>query len=792
MLKNYLIIGWRNLIRTKIYSIINISGLAAGMAIAILVGLWVYDEVSFNKSFKNYEHLAQLYHHIQLGGEVMTISDVPPPIGPELKNKYPDFQDVSICTWPQDVVMGYDETRISKTGMFVEPQFAKMFSLKVLEGSIESLKDQRSIFVSKSFAESWDTNTIGKMITIDSYGEYIVSGIYEDFPANSSFQEVKFIIPIASFFSSVPNMEKLTNWESWGFQCFVQLRNDKSIDETTRKISRILYDHSSNDGKSFNPEGILFPMAKWHLYNDFNDGENQGRQVRYVWMFGTIGIFVLILACINFVNLMTARAEIRAKEVGMRKVMGSIRKQLIVQFLTESFLTVFVAYIISLIIVAIAIPWFNELSDKQIFIPWTNVYFAITSLGFVLFTSLLSGSYPALYLSSLKPVKVLKGAFKAGRFATFPRKALVVFQFATSFILAIGTIVVFLQIQHARNRPVGFDRKGIFFLDVRTEGLGKADYNALRNELLATTVVENMAISDAPTTGRMAADASLTWEGKDPASQPLIALNSCSHDFPKTNGFQFIEGRDFSRDLSSDSSAVVINEMAAKIISKESAIGKTIKFGHGKERKIVGVIKDQIRWSPFRKQSAHIYFVDYQARQCLTIRLHAHAQIQDALKKVEAVIKKFDDKALFEYVFIDDDYAHAFRAEERIGQVSTVFALLALMISCVGTFGLAAFTSSQRAKEIGIRKVLGASAFSIWKLLCSDFVKIAAIGLAAGAPLAYYFADQWLKQYDYRIELSWIVILTTAVLGILITLLTVSYQAIKSALMNPVNSIRME
>ncbi len=789
MIRNYLTIAWRNLIRTKTYSIINITGLTMGMTIALLVGLWVFDELSFNKSFRNYGRLAQVHHHVQFGEERLTIGDLPAPLGEKLKNSFPDFEDATITSWPTERVLGFDETRVSKTGLFVEPQFATMFSIHMAEGSNKALKDHRSILVSRTFAETIGNNVISKIISIDGHGEHIVSGVFEDFPSNSSFDGVQFILPLTSFSG---DEDVLTSWENYSFQCFVQLRDDQSFEGTSAKIKKVLYDNASNDGKSLQPEGVLLPMERWHLYNDFNDGENRGKRIHYVWMFGLIGIFVLMLACINFINLTTARAEMRSKEVGVRKVMGSARRQLIFQFLSESFLMVILAFLASLAAAALLLPWFNALADKRISLPWTEINFIAASMVFIVLTGLLAGSYPALYLSGMKPVKVLKGTFKAGRLAALPRKALVVFQFATSFILTIGTIVIFLQIQHAKDRPVGFDREGIIFLDKLTEGLAKTDYNALRNELLATGVVENMATSDAPITGRMSADASLTWEGKDPASQPLIAMNSCSHDFPRTNGFVLVEGRDFSREFSSDSSAVIINEMAAKLISNGSVIGKTINFGHGKERKIVGVIEDQVRWSAFSKQSAHLYFVNYEARRCLTIRLHPQAAVHDALNKIGAIIRKFDNKALFEYEFVDDDYAQTFHDEERMANLTRVFSALALVISCIGMFGLAAFASGQRTKEIGIRKVLGASAFSIWQMLCGDFLKVVLVGIVVGTPLGYYFSNKWLTQYDYRIEISWGVFGMTAILAMLIALFTVSYQALRAAMRNPVNSLKAE
>lgn len=471
--------------------------------------------------------------------------------------------------------------------------------------------------------------------------------------------------------------------------------------------------------------------------------------------------------------------------------MGSVRKQLVGQFLGESLMMVGISFLLSIAMVVLCLPLFNEIANKKMTIPWSSSYFIFFTLMFSIATTVLAGSYPALFLSSFSPVKVLKGTYKPGHLATLPRKVMVVFQFTISIVLIIGTFVVFQQIQHAKDRPVGFDREGIIQIKVHTEELSQANYNTLRHDLLSTGVVEEMAKSDSPITGSMWADGSITWEGKDPSSQPMVAMNTCSHDFPKTNGFQFIEGRDFSREFSTDSSAAIVNEMAAKLFSHESVIGKKIKIG-GKERHIVGVIKDQIRWTPFSNQSPHIYFLDYVETGYLTVRINPNAGVRSALDKIETVIKKYDSTAPFEYKFQDDEYAGLFNDEERTGKLASVFAALAVFISCLGIFGLASFTASQRTKEIGIRKVLGASIFNIWKMLSHEFVLLVLLSILVAAPVAYYFSNQWLQQYEYRIEISLWVFAVSAIGTLTITVLTVSYQSFKAAILNPVHSLKSE
>lgn len=791
MYKNYLTIAWRNLWRNKGYSLININGLALGISVSILIGLWVFDEWNFNKSFKDHDHIASVFHHLHFGETIVSQSSIPYPMGQELRNGFAEFDQVVMASDPSEHIANYEGTKFSKHGLFVEPGFAEMFSLQMIAGSSTALKEIHSVLLSRSLAKSLtDNDLLGKMIKVDGKDNFQVAGIFEDFPSNSDFAEIKMLLPMEYV---VSQEKKRDSWDFFNYQCFVRVNGNSSVDQINAKIKDIVYNKSSDQVKGIKPEGFLFPMNKWHLNSEFKDGVNVGGRIRFIWMFGLIGGFVLLLACINFTNLSTARSEKRSKEVGVRKVMGSVRNQLIHQFLSESFLIVIIAFAIALGLVALALPWFNALADKKMILPLNNIDFYLLSIVFILFTAIIAGSYPALYLSSFNPVKVLKGTFKVGRLASAPRKVLVVFQFTVSIALIIGTAIVFQQIQYAKDRPVGYDREGIIQIGIRTESLAKTDYNSLREEMLATGVVENMAESDHPVTGSMSGEVSLSWPGKDPSSQPIVAQNICSHDFPKTNGFQFIEGRDFSREFSTDTMALVINEMAAELFTPgKSAIGTKIKFGSGKEREVIGVIKDQIRWTPFTKQSPHIYLISYSGMGYLTVRLKAGAQVREALKQVEAVLKKYDADAPFDFKFQDDDYARMFKDEERIGKLAGVFAGLAIFVSCIGIFGLAAFAASQRTKEIGIRKVLGASVFYVWRMLSVDFVWLVFIALIVATPLAYYFSNNWLEQYEYRIEIGWWIFALVGLGALLITLLTVSYQSIKAAMMNPVKSLRSE
>lgn len=793
MLKNYFTIAWRNLLRNKGFSFINISGLSIGMAVAILISLWVFDEIAANRTFINYDRIGEVRQNLNFGGEIISYDGGPYVYGQKLKSDYPEINSLVMTSTQVDHVVSIGDNKFSKQGFFADPEFVDMFSVKLI-GDRNSLRDSKSIMLSQSLAKTLaGDDALGKVIRFDSKADFTITAIFEDFPSNSRFNNVNMLLPMAYYATSdeVGKTAVLSS-ESFDFNVFVMVNEGVNMEELSAKIRNVLLDSSDEQVKSIDPRSFIFPMERWNLYGEFKNGENTGGKIQYVWMFSIVGGFVLLLACINFINLSTARAEKRSKEVGVRKVMGSLRQQLIGQFLSESFMIVLIAFVASIGVVALALPWYNTLTEKQLFIPWRESWFVISLISFILITSVLAGSYPALYLASFKPVSVLKGTVRAGRSNIISRKALVVFQFSISIAIIVCTLTVSQQIRFTKDRPVGFDLDNTIYIQMRTEELRRADQSLLRNDLLATGVIENVATSDFPITGGMTGNASITWPGKDPAQQPMVAINSVSHDFPVTSGFQFVEGRDFNRDFASDSSAVVINQMAAKLMSPgKSPLGMMIRWGD-KDHEVVGVIKDQVRWGPSQKQSPHVYHVGYGFINVITIRFSKNASMQDALAKVETVMKKYDSGAPFQYTFVDEDYARQFKTEERIGNISIVFSSLAIFISCIGILGLASFAASQRIKEIGIRKVLGASVFSVWRLLSTDFVILVVLAIAIATPAGWYFSKEWLQQYDYRIDLSPWTFVLTSVGVVVMTLITISYQSMAAALMNPVKSLRSE
>jgi putative ABC transport system permease protein len=531
-------------------------------------------------------------------------------------------------------------------------------------------------------------------------------------------------------------------------------------------------------------------MNNWHLYSDFKDGKVAGGRIKFVWLFSIIGAFVLLLACINFMNLSTARSERRAKEVGIRKTVGSLRRQLIAQFLSESLVVSFLALVLALIWVLVSLPFFNELGDKEIHLPWTSPVFWASALAFTTVTGLLSGSYPAFYLSGFRPIKVLKGTFKAGRYASLPRKVLVVIQFTVSVAMIIGTVLVFRQISYARSRPVGYTREGLITVEMNTPEIG-GHYDALRNDLLKTGAVEDMAESSGPITGVWSNQIGFEWKGKDPNSVPLFGISAVTHDYGRTIGWQILQGRDFSRNFPTDSGDLILNESAVRLTGLKHPVGEIIRW-NDKDRKITGVVKDMVMESPYTPIKPTIFYLDYGWTSVITVRLKPALTSAAALDAIRPVFRRYDPGSPLQYTFVDEDYEKKFSDEQRVGHLATVFAVLAIFISCLGLFGLASFVAEQRIREIGIRKVMGASLFHLWQLLSTDFVILVIISCGIAIPIAWYYLDQWLRQYEYRTPLSWWIFAASSLGALVITLLTVSFQAIRAAMMNPVTSLRTE
>lgn len=809
MLSNYFKIAWRSLLKNRVSSLVNISGLAVGMAVAMLTGLWLHDELSFNRYHENYDRIAKV--SISGVGEkgAFTSSTLSYPLANELKTNYSDrFEHLVRASWGPECILSSGDKNISRAGQYMDEDAPYMFTLKMIKGSRAGLRDLHSILLSASTARALfgDADPVGQVILINNKSSVKVTGVYEDLPLNTELNRVKFIAPFALWVSENDWIEQHTKNEWWNHfvKLFAEIKTGADFQSIDRQIENVEIDHIKNlDDKnhraelSVNPKITLGPMSDWHFQDRRGNPDASVR--RMMWLVSLIGAFVLLLACINFMNLSTARSEKRAQEVGIRKAIGSMRKQLIFQFFCESLAIVTFSFLIALVLTVVSLGWFNRLAAKQMDIPWGSLFFWMVSVVFIFITGIIAGSYPALFLSSFKPVKALKGSFRLGRESTIPRKVLVVFQFTISVALINCTIIVLRQVQYAQDRPVGYTREGVIMMKMKSgDFYGK--YDLVRRELLNTGVVAEFAESMGKVTEIASGNGGFEWPGKDPNKDPQFGTLAVSPEYGKTIGWQFIQGRDFSREFAGDSLGMIINESALKEMGLKDPVGADVTWVWWQDRtkvyhyKILGVVKDMVMESPYENTKPIVFYQKGHngGVNWMIIKVKPDVAMHKALPKIEAVMKGLIPSAPFDYQFVDEDYASKFASEERISKLAGFFAVLAIFISALGLFGLASFTAEQRTKEVGIRKVLGATVFNIWGLLSKEFFLLVIISLLIAMPVAYYFMHNWLQNYIYRIGISGWVFAASGFAALMITLVTVSFQAIRAAVASPVKSLRAE
>ncbi|HEY4336205.1 MAG TPA: ABC transporter permease [Puia sp.] len=803
MLKNYLRVAVRNLVRDRMHSFIHITGLAIGMAIALLIGLWVRDERGFDRENPHYERVARVMQDQTTNGVHSANVSMPLPLANLLRTTYGgNFVRVVAAWWSQEYVLASGDKKLRQKGRFMEPGAAEVMGLSFLRGD-GGLDDPHSILLSASAAKAvfGDKDPVGQTMTIDVNMVVRVKGVFADVPYHSYFKDVLFVAPFALFAGANPWVKEIQN--DWGYdvtELFVLLRDGVDEPRLSASLRNSTLDKLKDNplGAAYHPQVFLHPMSRWHLYSGFGKGITAGGNthstgnIQFVWLFATIGFFVLLLACINFMNLATARSERRAREVGIRKAVGGLRRQLIAQFYCESVVVALAAFVVAAVLVVLALPFFNGLADKRIAIGFGSPLIWIVGVGFALFTGLLAGSYPALYLSSFRPVAVLKGAFKAGPRAGVPRRVLVVLQFTVSVLLIIGTLVVYRQIQFAKDRVVGYDQGGLLSMAVHTPGFaGRAE--TARQELLRTGVVEEAAIASSSTSVIWDIWSGYSWRGKDPAVQGDFASIGMSPEYGKTLGWKVVAGRDFSRELATDSSAAVINEAAVKFMGLKNPVGERIKRADGRVFTVIGVVHDVVVNSPYERvqQTIYTYWHDYD-RVYFFIRMKPGAAMGSALASIRQAFLRAVPTEPFDYQFPDEEYAKKFAAEARIGKIAAFFAVFALFISAMGIFGMASFMAEQRRKEIGVRRVLGGSVTHIWVLLSREFIVLTGLSFFIGGPAGYYFMRRWLEGYVFHAGIPWWVFAATGLGLLAVTLATVSWQAVRAALMNPATVLRSE
>jgi putative ABC transport system permease protein len=793
MINNYLKIAWRNLVNNKVYSALNIMGLATGMAVALLIGLWVSYQYSYDRFLPGNERLYQVMRNYNSNGDTLTFSSTSLKLADALRNNIPEFAHVAETDgWGAHGLM-VGNKKFYQYGIQAGGDFLKMFRYPFINGNANSaLKDPFSIVLTESTAKALfgSTDVINKLVRVDNHDNLKVTGVIKDVPANSSLQ-FKYVIPFSYYEATQPYV-KMARTDGYGqnnFSIYAELKHGVSFAAVSAKIKNIEKTEKDNTN-AMNSNVILYSMLKWHLYSDFKNGKAETGFIDYVLIFTLIGALVLLIACINFINLSTARSEKRAREVGVRKAIGSQRRDLIFQFLTESALVTFISFLFSILFAQLALPAFNSLTGTLISIPFANPVFWIIMVGCVLITALLAGSRPAFYLSSFNPVKVLKGTIQVGKSASISRKILVVTQFSCSIALIISSVVIYRQIQYAKNRPIGYQVSRLMATDVNND-LAR-NYDALKNDLLQSGAVISVSTSSSPATTVWSHTDLEKFQGKRPGETVEMGHITVSDDYFKALGMQMQSGRSFMTGSKADTTNVVFNEAAIKRLRLINPINQVITWNQQQFR-IIGVAKDALMNSPYSNADPTMFtFSGDSPNGNLLYLLSPNANTHQAVEKLTTIFNKYNPAYPYDYRFVDDDYNRKFSEEVLVGKLAGIFAGLAIFISCLGLFGLAAFVAEQRTKEIGIRKVLGASISQVWVLLSKDFILLVMISCIIASPLALYFLQKWLQKYDYHITIGPGVFIISALAAIIITLITISFQSIKAALANPVKSLRSE
>ena len=796
MYKSYFKISYRNLLKNRGYSAINVIGLSIGMSVALLIGLWVHDELTFNRSFENYSRVAKIMvHHYNFQEETFTGSVMPPGLGTQLRDNFSNhFEKVAIArSRPEIIILSNGTDQFSADGLFIQQDGPSIFSLEMLEGSQGGLTDMNTILLSRSLALKLfgKEDVTGESVNYDGRKELTVAGVYADLPANTSIAGMEFMAPFELY---IDGWSDVNVWDNYFTEVFVQLSENTSANSSSELIEELLLSRIEGPGKR-----LLFvePMANWHLHSSFENGVRvTGQRMKFVWIFGLVGLFVLALACINFTNLSTARSEKRAKEIGVRKSVGSGKRQLIGQFLTEALLIAYISLTVSVVLIYAGMPLFNQIAGKDLSVPVGETWFWLSSFIVATFTGLMAGSYPAFYLSAISPIRSLKGTYKAGKLAALPRKLLVIFQFSISIILIIGTLIIYNQINYVKARPVGYDQSNLIMLVKRTSDMYNK-YDVFKNSFQQSGAVTAIGEATYPLDNTLGNNDGFGWEGKNQDFNPSFNTVKINYDYGHAIGWEIIEGHDFSRDFPGDvRNAVIITESAKELMGFEEAVGKELTFNNEYFSEpritIVGVVKDMIKGNPFEDPKPAIMFLSDDPLFWMFLRLNDQLSIAEALTRIEQVIKEVAPNAPFDYNFVDEAYDAKFRSEERIGQLITFFAVLAITISCLGLFGLASYVAERKTKEIGIRKTLGASVRHLWQKLSTEFIILVLFASAVASPLAYYLLDQWLDSFEYRVEMSALPFLGAGALTLLVTMTSVSYQTLRAAMMNPVKSLRSE
>ncbi len=789
MLRNHIKTAWRNLIRHKFFSVLNILGLGLGLACSVLILLWVQDELKMDGTQS--PNLYRVYTRQYFNHQVHGMYDTPGPLAAELKKKYPEIQYATPMAFGESSTFQVGDKILKMNGNSADSDYFKVFNYPLLAGNAQTaLNSPASLAISRKMAEAFFGSAqaaIGKSIRYQNRENFNVTAVFENLPSDASIR-----------------FDFLTNWKTFlennawaadmgnsGPPTYITLRSDASAALTGKKIERF-FDGLWNTNRataSYYVDLVLQPFNESYLHNNIESGNPSGGRIEYVDLFSIIAVFILLIACINFMNLTTARSVKRAREIGVRKAIGAERGSLIRQFLTESLMITSVAVGSSLFIITLMLPLFNQVTGKSIALPFGQPLFWLELVAITLITGLISGSYPALFLSSFKPVKVLKGALKLDTGTTVLRKGLVVFQFVLSVVIITGTIIISRQVNFIQSKSLGYDKNNLVYM--MSEGELASRYDVFKNELLSKPGIESVSKVTAPPADVYGSTGAVNWIGKDTAKLTFFTQAGVGYDFIRTMKMRLLAGRDFSKDYPTDTANYVLNESALKITGYKNPIGMPFTlFGH--KGKIIGIVED------YHFHSLHTPIGPLVLRagehinpSSIVIRLKP-GQTKPALADLQAVAKEINPAFPPTWYFVDDEYRQLYQNEQVIGKLSDAFSFLAIFIASLGLLGLAMFTAEQRTKEISIRKVLGANAITLFGLLSAEFIWLVLIGFLIATPIAWYAMDKWLKSFAYSIPLQWWLFALSGGLIVFIALATVSFQTIKAALVNPVKSLRSE
>ena len=783
MIRNYIKIALRNLWKNKGFSFLNIFGLAIGISCAALIFLWVEDELNFDSNIPDKSQVFYVPSNQKYEGEWQTFYSSPGPLAKDLKNEIPEVEKAGRM-WGTNLLFNVEDHVMNSDGRYADADILDIFGVVFIEGNAQTAFDKlNSIVITKNLAERLfgkASKALGKSVRVDNLESLVVSGVIEDLPKNASFS-FNWLAPFEKFSKG---KEWVDSYGNYFADTFVKLIPNADVEAVNQKVKNMIplkAEESDN-------EAILHSSNDWHLRSKFENGKVVGGVIEYVRLFALIALIILVIACINFMNLSTARSEKRANEVGVRKALGSGKRSLMFQFIAEALLTAAIAAIVSVFLLLILLPHFNILIEKSLSLGLNKVSHLFFLLGITLFCGVIAGLYPAFYLSSFKPIEVLKSVRSKRGSATFIRKGLVITQFAVSIIFIISTIIIYQQVQHVKGRDLGFQKENLMQIPISGDMI--KNYIPIEQDIHATGMVESVAVNSSDVFSSGYNGSGLSWQGGTNTEDILIRFRWISADFIKTAGMEIVEGRGFSNSPSQDSTNILITESFAKLMGTGSALGKTIT--RDESYTVIGVVKDYLYGDLYGSSQPVMFFNNRDEAQFLYIRSKAGIAPAQTIASIEKVLKQYNPAFPFEYSFVDDAFNAKFKSEALIGSLSYVFALLAIIISCMGLFGLSAYTAEQRRKEIGVRKVLGSSVLNIVKLLSKDFILLVLIAIVVAVPMAWFIMSGWLEGFSYRVEINWWVFALAGMMAIAIAIITVSFQAIKAAVANPVTSLRTE